>query len=172
MKFTFNKNVFFDVMSAVTFIYSSFMGFIIYTHLDVNGGLFNQSVNFVSFNKAVDNFFFNFFRFNFSGDKEEVDNSLYYLEVDEHTFTSEDGQIKMLGEGYINYKAIGEGSTYAVVVTYNTVVATYFDVINPLVNSGDHLLKGETLGTYEDCFKVYFQQDQKDITYSEALTKI
>ena len=94
MKFTFNKNVFFDVMSAVTFIYSSFMGFIIYTHLDVNGGLFNQSVNFVSFNKAVDNFFFNFFRFNFSGDKEEVDNSLYYLEVDEHTFTSEDGDRK------------------------------------------------------------------------------
>lgn len=169
---SFNKNLFLDFMSIICFVYSSFFAFIIYTHIDTNGNLLANKVNFASFNQMIDDFFLNFFRFDKSSKDKEVDIKVNYLEQGEHTFTSEDEQIRMLGEGTISYTSLENDKTYAVLVSYGEVIASYFNVINPLVKSGDHLLKGETLGTYDQCFKVYFQANQEYISYTEALTKI
>jgi len=175
-KLKFNKNVFFDVMSFFGFIYCVFFSIVIYTHLDVNGALVSpfagNNTNFASFNKTIDDFFLNFFRFNNSSDDKAVSEEINYFQVDEHTFTTEDQQIKMLGDGLITYKVLEQNHTYSIIVNYGAVTATYFQVTNPSVDIEDHLLAGEKIGDYDESFQVYFQKDQKYITYIEAITAI
>ena len=57
-----------------------------------------------------------------------------------------------------------------VMITYeNGVVASYYELFDPIVKTLDQLKAGDVIASYETKFKVLFQKGNQLISYEEAL---
>ena len=92
-----------------------------------------------------------------------------YVQLEDDYYVYEDNRVVALKDGIVSYVEQKDGSYFVVVSYPNNVMSSYFDIINPIVNVNDHILKNSTIGEYENSFKVVFIKDNKKISYEEAI---
>ena len=168
------KSKLYKLTMTLFIILSLGIGFLIYARIDPNASalnkLLNTNYNFNALNSNIDKFINGMFNFNvFDDDSLEVDGDVMYVQLEDDYYVYEDNRVVALKDGIVSYVEQKDG-LYFVVVSYpNNVMASYFDIINPIVNVNDHILKKSTIGEYENSFKVVFIKDNKKISYEEAI---
>ncbi len=164
------------LMMIILILTSFLLGFLIYARVDENGTflnkIFHTNINFSSFNEKVNNIFdrmFNFNVFKNQGGDQTVNGNVMYLKTsDKDHYTCEDNNVRMLKRGVISYVDEVENSTFIMVTYENGVIASYFDLFDPLVKAADQLKCGDIIANYENSFKVIFQKEGSVISYEEA----
>lgn len=171
-KFFSNRNNIFDLLSIFGFIYSLIAGFLIFARIDQDAsllnGFFNTKISFADLNSNIDLFFSKIFNFSFVKDKDQaVDEKIHYIELQDHTFTSDDQTVRMLKAGVIAYAVQEIDKSYSVVVKYGEIEASYFGLSALSVQALDHLKQNEVIGEHSGEFRAYFRQDGEEKKYSE-----
>lgn len=162
----------YDLFSVVGFAYVLLIGFLIFARLDTDAsllnGFFHTDFSFAGLNSRIDSFFNNLFNFNPKGGSDQpVAGSVHYIEVGDHTFTSDDQTVRTLASGTIAYVAQELDKSYSVVVRYGDIDATYFDLSSVAVQAYDHLEIDEVIGEHHGQFRAYFRQGGQEKSYAE-----
>ncbi len=166
----------YKVMMSLLIVLSIVLGCLIYTRLDENGiiinQVFNTNVNFSNFNQKINKILDRMFNFNVfkNEDDQAVNASAIYLKSEkDNYYYVESNYVPMLKNGIISYVDIKEEKAFIMIYYENGVVASYFDLLSPLVKVMDQLKAGDSIAEYEQSFKVLFQKDNQIIDYEEAL---
>ncbi len=172
------KNIFLSFFEIIFVICILFLSFLIYAKNDENGLMlqkyFNLNVSFKEFNNKIgltlSKMFSNLNIFDEEEKKDKmVSQSVYYQSVGDNYYTYETHEVVMLNYGKIlNIK--NENNFYVVNVYYSSGInACYYELNDVNVKKGDLLNKRESIGTYEEKFKVIFAKNNQIITYEEVL---
>lgn len=171
-----SRHPLYKIMMSLLIVLSITLGCLIYARIDENGliinQVFNTNVNFTNFNQKINKILDRMFNFNIykNDNDQEVNASAIYLKSErDNYYYVESNLVPMLKNGIISYIDIKDSKAFIMINYENGVVASYFDLLSPLVKVMDQLKAGESIAEYEQSFKVIFQKDHQIIDYEEAL---
>jgi hypothetical protein len=169
------KSGFYRVIMTIMTIYALAMSFVIYAKKDENAiilnSIFKTDINFSTFNSKINDFLD--LRILNSKDNEVdslvVSGEVYYIELGNDYYISEGDIVSGLADGVITY-INGKDDRYTVIVEYdNGIRATYYDLIEVNVFSGDRIYSNDIIGTYNEKVKIIFIKDNVKLNYEEIL---
>jgi len=169
------RSLAYKIMMSFLLVFALSLGFLIYARIDENGSVLNQifhtNVNFTSFNTKINRFLDNMFRFNLRNNQNDtpVSGTLSYEPLENNYYRSEDQSVKMLKRGVVSYVDTKNQESFVMITYENGVVASYYELIDPMVKTLDQLNAGDVIASYEEQFKVLFQKGNQLISYEEAL---
>lgn len=171
-----SRHPLYKVMMSLLIVFSITLGCLIYTRIDENGfiinQIFNTNVNFTNFNQKINKILDRMFNFNIyqkDNDQEVNASAIYIKDKKDNYYYVESNMVPMLKNGIISYVDINDDKAFIMIHYENGVVASYFDLLSPLVKVMDQLKAGDSIAEYEQSFKVIFQKDNQIIDYEEAL---
>lgn len=163
-----HKGVFTFFMSMMALV-SLVLGFLIFARSNPNGTVFG--IKMADVNNAVSRLFSNMFSFNIfkSNDKTtQVDTQVSYISLGEGKFISDDGSVRSLYNGTVNYVEKVEEDNYLVVMSYdNGIVASYYNLTDIMIKNNDRLKSNDIIGNYETSFNAVFMKDDQVIPYGK-----
>ncbi len=158
----------YKIMMSFLIVLALALGFLIYARVDENGSvlnnIFHSNISFTSFNAKINRFLDNMFRFNLKDNQDDlpVGGSVTYE-------ASEDQSVRMLKRGVVSYMETKNQESFVMITYENGVVASYYELFDPIVKTLDQLKAGDVIASYETKFKVLFQKGNQLISYEEAL---
>lgn len=169
------RSLAYKIMMSMMLIIVLALGFLIYARVDENGSflnrIFHTEFNFTQLNTKVNRFLDNMFRFNLKDDTDDlpVSGSIQYEALENNYYRTEDQSVRMLKRGVVSYIETKDNQSFIMITYENGVVASYFDLYDPLIKTLDQLKAGDIIANYETQFKVLFQKGKQLISYEEAL---
>ena len=169
------RSLTYKIMMSMMLIIVLALGFLIYARVDENGSflnrIFHTEFNFTQLNTKVNRFLDNMFRFNLKDDTDElpVSGSIQYEALENNYYRTEDQSVRMLKRGVVSYIETKDNQSFIMITYENGVVASYYELFDPIVKTLDQLKAGDVIASYETKFKVLFQKGNQLISYEEAL---
>lgn len=169
------RSLAYKIMMSMMLIIVLALGFLIYARVDENGSILNRifhtEFNFTQLNTKVNRFLDNMFRFNLKDDTDDlpVSGGIQYEALENNYYRTEDQSVRMLKRGVVSYIETKDNQSFIMITYENGVVASYFDLYDPLIKTLDQLKAGDIIASYETQFKVLFQKGKQLISYEEAL---
>ena len=165
----------YKIMMSFLIVLALALGFLIYARVDENGSvlnnIFHSNISFTSFNAKINRFLDNMFRFNLKDNQDDlpVGGSVTYGALEDNYYRSEDQSVRMLKRGVVSYMETKNQESFVMITYENGVVASYYELFDPIVKTLDQLKAGDVIASYETKFKVLFQKGNQLISYEEAL---
>lgn len=165
----------YKIMMSFLIVLALALGFLIYARVDENGSflnnIFHSNISFTSFNAKINRFLDNMFRFNLKDNQDDlpVGGSVTYEALEDNYYRSEDQSVRMLKRGVVSYMETKNQESFVMITYENGVVASYYELFDPIVKALDQLKAGDVIASYETKFKVLFQKGNQLISYEEAL---
>lgn len=171
-----NKSNLYRISMIVMTIYAIFVSFAVYAKKDENAVIFNSifktNIDFTDFNSKLNNLLD--LRIldgvDENLDSQVVSGELYYIDLGDDYYMSEGSLVTSLNDGVITY-VNGKDDNYTVIVEYdNGVRATYYDLIEVNVFSGDRVYVNDIIGTYNEKVKIIFIKDNVKLNYEDIFS--
>ncbi len=103
------------------------------------------------------------------GDMLPVSQNAYYQHLEDQFYTASGNQVKALADGLVVYTGQQQSGALIMVKQDNGIMVTYGNLQEIQVDLQDRILKGQTLGTFQQALYLDFSEAGQTLSYEEAL---